>query len=59
VDEYFSAPDLRERYRIRMLRRKALDLAIEAARIKEVKVGPKEVGGSGSSESSDETQNAQ
>jgi FKBP-type peptidyl-prolyl cis-trans isomerase (trigger factor) len=43
VDEYFNAPDLRERYRWRMLRRKALDLVIEAARIKDVPVSDEDV----------------
>jgi trigger factor len=38
VDSYFDVPDLRERYRLRMLRRKALDLVIEAARIKDVPI---------------------
>ena len=60
VDEYFEAPDLRERYRIRMLRRKALDLVIEAARIKEVEVDAQEVSDvPASSEGDDEAQASQ
>jgi len=55
VDEYFDVPDLRERYRIRMLRRKALDLVIEAARIKDVTTsGVEESGAGASSEVNDE-----
>jgi trigger factor len=42
VDSYFDAPNLRERYRLRMLRRKALDLVLEAARIKDVPVAAEE-----------------
>jgi len=38
VEEYFNVPDLRERYRTRMLRRKARRLILEAARIRETKV---------------------
>jgi trigger factor len=55
VDEYFDVPDLRERYRIRMLRRKALDLVIEAARIKDVTTsGEEEIISRVSSEVDDE-----
>jgi len=42
VDSYFDVPDLVERYRLRMLRRKALDLVVEAARIKDVPVAAEE-----------------
>ena len=42
VDGYFDVPDLRERYRFRMLRNKALDFVIEAARIKDVPISPEE-----------------
>ena len=60
VDEYFDVPDLRERYRIRMLRRKALDLVIEAARIKDVEVSAEEVSNvPASSEGDDEAQGPQ
>jgi len=38
VDSYFDVADLRERYRLRMMRRKALDLVLEAARIKDVPI---------------------
>ena len=61
VDEYFDVPDLRERYRLRMLRRKALDLVIEAARIKDVEISAEEVSGSRASSEADdeEAQSAQ
>ena len=54
VDSYFDVPNLRERYRLRMLRKKALELVIEAARIRDVPIGVEEPaaqhGAEGSSE---------
>ncbi len=57
VEEYFNVPDLRERYRARMLRRKARRLILEAARIREIKVGAEEVSELSSSASSGEPEN--
>jgi trigger factor len=58
VENYFNVPDLRERYRMRMLRRKARRLILEAARIRDVRGGTEESSESRSSESSGEAETA-